>query len=375
MNGREKRVFHVVETRRHMATDFRFVLSVSSALRARAVRALTSAHEAVARLEAELSEFDPESPIYLLNRAPPLTKVLLPPSAQDLWRRAMQLREASSGAFDPTARSEVGSAGFHWDTVTGRAWRKDEGARVGFGAIGKGYALDQVRQFLEREGFSDFMLEAGGSSAVLLGFAAPNEPWRIGWTWRKGGEPTGLSWAHGSGTRLAYGVSGTQEQGEHLLDPRTGQAASRDSVSALVVDQDATSADALSTALYVDGWEESVRKLRTRLHPPGLAWIGKYGQVRWNGVFESVFPRALAGALGLFLSWSAKAQELEEAIDLADLGLHAFTPYSFQRDPMWILLPVLTLGVVLLHLKRSSVRRRDLPPLDPRYGPAEGSKK
>ena len=40
-----------------------------------------------------------------------------------------------------------------------------------------------------------------------------------------------------------------------------------------------------------------------------------------------------------------------ETVDLSALGTSDFNPYIFDRDPIWILLPLVSLLLVFLHLK------------------------
>ncbi|MCB0404241.1 MAG: hypothetical protein KDD51_05605 [Bdellovibrionales bacterium] len=51
----------------------------------------------------------------------------------------------------------------------------------------------------------------------------------------------------------------------------------------------------------------------------------------------------------LLLSAVARADEI---IDLSDLGAGTFSPYVLERDPLWILLPVLLIAVIVWHLRK-----------------------
>jgi len=57
--------------------------------------------------------------------------------------------------------------------------------------------------------------------------------------------------------------------------------------------------------------------------------------------------------IGLALLFSLMAVA-EEAIDLTQLGFDDFTPYVVERNFLWVLLPVLMIGIVLVHLKQVS---------------------
>ncbi|MGZ3672321.1 MAG: FAD:protein FMN transferase, partial [Bdellovibrionota bacterium] len=203
----------------HMATTFELHVSCDEA-RARAAEAvLRHAHREIARLENELSEFREGSPVFGLNRARAFEPVRITNSVRDLLQLAESLRGKSQGAFNPLCKSAPGKGAVLIAADGKHFFKTEDGVRLGFGAIGKGYALDQVKLLLVREGFSDYLLSAGGSSILLSGFAAPETPWTWAWSWKKDadGAYRGKRFAHASGRPVALGVSGTLEQGEHIL--------------------------------------------------------------------------------------------------------------------------------------------------------------
>ncbi|MCB0418310.1 MAG: FAD:protein FMN transferase [Bdellovibrionales bacterium] len=271
-----------------MATTFHFLVSCEVRRESAALATLYEGQRLVARLETELSEFLPSSPVFKLNHAIPGTRIRFSPHAFHLLQQAIYLGEQTRGAFDCLAKSKNKAAKLAVDPTTLEVWATGPGAQLSFGAIGKGYALDQVRGLLALSDFKDFLLSAGGSSVVLSGFAYPAEPWCWGWSWeRERDEAVGLRFEHCSGAPLAIGISGIQEQGEHILgrrDPRTK--------SALFAGKTAAEADALSTALFVAGWDRQ-GWLSDPLRPePALGVLETDGTVRWNRVFESLWGPA-----------------------------------------------------------------------------------
>lgn len=268
----------------HMNTTFELTISCEAS-RARAAEAvLLEAHREIRRLEDELSEFRRESPVARLNAAKAYAPVALTGCVRELLQIAETMRTRSGGTFNPLWRSR-GPAGAVLVSADGKSFLKTtDGTHLGFGAIGKGYALDRVRLLLEREGLTDYLLSAGGSSVLLSGFAAPGTPWRWAWSWKKDADGTclGRRFTHESGLRIALGVSGVMEQGSHITHGDTPC----DSVSALVAHPSAARADALSTALFVSGWRD-LERLRDPLHPMPLACIDKEENVHWNGDFQS----------------------------------------------------------------------------------------
>lgn len=401
-------ILHVRHDRNHMATTFELVVSCEPARSQLADRLLAQAHAEIASLELELSEFHPESPVHRLNHAATDERVPVPASVLELLERSSSLRERTAGRFDPEAKSDapvLGTRRVHWDARQGVAWRSDARARLSFGAIGKGYALDRVRLLLEQAGFHDFLLTAGGSSIVISGFAAPGDPWRWGWSWRKDaqGIPLGIPLTHASGHAIAIGVSGTHEKGEHIVYAGYRPASAPPLKSALVAHASAADADALSTALFVGGWESSGSIESASTAASALACVGDDEHLRWNAAFQTIwgsldrFSRrgssvgkalllALSLAIGLAAptlpvraddaaasaapaaaptsateETAAPASETasatsepsaEESLDLDALGGASFTPYVTERKPLWALAPAAMILFVLLHLKK-----------------------
>lgn len=363
-----------------MATTFEFRVSCEEKLAGLADRTLAEAQRLMHRLEHELSEFLPETPVARLNRAEPLRPVEMPGSALELLERSERLRAQTEGAFNCAAKSRwelvapsAARVAFRRDGARGFAWRLDDGARIGFGAIGKGYAIDRARELLERAGFTNYLLSAGGSSLAIAGYAGPGRPWRWGWSWERDAEGAnrGLALSHPSGTPIAIGVSGTHEKGNHLIDPRRLGETPVNAASALVAHPSATDADALSTALYVAGWEKGLRLLQSSTASPAAAEIGEGGVPRWNGIFQrfwgSLAPALVALAL---LAPAARADDPAPApseaapaadtsspssdeVDLSAMGMDAFTPYVTERNPYWIALPLFAITVVLVHLRKN----------------------
>jgi thiamine biosynthesis lipoprotein len=178
------------------------------------------------------------------------------------------------------------------------ALRKDRGdVRIDLSAYAKGFAVDRVAELLDEEGVVDYMVEIGGEVRTLGGNET-GDPWRIAIE-----SPTG------SGGRVqrviepgnaALATSGDYrnyfEYGErrysHTIDPRQGAPVSHDLAAVTVVDDRASFADAMATALLVLGPEEGMELARRR----DLAVC--FQQREGDEIVESMSPafRRLAGA-------------------------------------------------------------------------------
>ena len=262
----------VTRARYLMGTIFRFEAhEVKSPSHTAA--ALEEALEEVSRLENVLSNWRSESEISRLNAragkgaAEASQTLFAAVSSSVTWARE------TGGAFDPTVEPltrRFRTGGLHADPVAQEpspgaipaagGWmqvRLDSSAHtvtlpagvgLDMGGIGKGMALDLAARVLLGRGIHAALLDAGGQ---LLALGSP--PGEMGWT---------VSIADPASRQRAtfplilrdvsLATSGNSERPGEILDPGTGKPIlGRYSATALALD--ATSADALSTALFVMG--------------------------------------------------------------------------------------------------------------------------
>jgi thiamine biosynthesis lipoprotein ApbE len=156
---------------------------------ARHVDAARAALDEVDAIEASLSVFREASEVSRLNRQAAIAPVPVSPGLFTLLSLCRELHAATGGAFDPAstalsrcwgfldrrprrpADEEIAAARARsgMDKVVldelGRAVRfAVPGVEIGFGAVGKGWALDRVAASLRVRGVSRALLTAGGSS-------------------------------------------------------------------------------------------------------------------------------------------------------------------------------------------------------------------
>jgi FAD:protein FMN transferase len=231
------------------------------------------------RLEAAWSIYRGDSVVTRLNRGAAGGSIEVDAELFALLGRARDLWQRTDGAFDITttplsrcwgftardrripdaAAIDAARAGVGLDRVTldgaSRAVRfATAGVEIDLGAIGKGAAVDAIAARLVRHGVRHALVSAAGSSVVAIGG-------------RDGGfsvEVTSpLVDRPLARLRLRRGALGTSGIGRqaivqegrrfgHVIDPRTGWPASG-VISASVVTSDATTADALSTAMLIGG--------------------------------------------------------------------------------------------------------------------------
>jgi thiamine biosynthesis lipoprotein len=271
--------------REAMACRFQVTTSASCPW---AAQAAADALEEVARVDEWLSIFRESSEAARLNVLAPDETFVASPEMLALLRRCQELHACTEGCFDPTATAlarcwgflarqgrvpsaeelgaalgTVGMSRVILDAEEGSVRYSTAGTMIGFGAIGKGLALDRAAARLACHAVGHALLSAAGSSVVALGDGDDGHGWQVGLRDpRDAQRRIGLLRLRSA----ALGVSACSEQWfdaqgrrwGHILDPRSGwPVAGRLQVA--VVAPEAALADALATAFFVGGAELASR--------------------------------------------------------------------------------------------------------------------
>lgn len=247
---------------------------------------LSDTVDEIRRLEGLFSVTDEKSEIFLLNRD---GQAALSEDTAEILTRAIALSERTGGAFDPTVYPLVSAWGFtsgepHIPTqdelnvllpsVDAAHLRLDgsnaaltDAAQLDLGGIAKGYTAQKCLELLSEKGVQTAMLSLGGN-VQTLGSKPDGKPWVIGIANPE--EPTeaiatltfngSMAIVTSGGYQRYFDLDGARYH--HILDPQTGMPAETGLASVTVLTQDGTTADALSTALFVMGMEKSVELWR-----------------------------------------------------------------------------------------------------------------
>jgi thiamine biosynthesis lipoprotein len=266
---------------RHMGTYVRVGFAVPRAdldCQALDVMAATAFAE-FARLEDLLSEWREGTQLAAVNAAAGERGVVVDEELFSLIERARDFAARSHGAFDPTfaalwglwtfgddgvnavpdqAELERRRALIGWERIvvdpdTRSVFLPEAGMKIGLGGIAKGYAVDRAVDRLRDAGIDDLIVQAGGET-FLAGRPRGRAP-QAGVRDPRGPGPFAIVEHAG-----AINTSGDYERFfvvdgvryHHLIDPATARPARR-ARSATVLADDATTADALATAVFVLG--------------------------------------------------------------------------------------------------------------------------
>ncbi len=226
--------------------------------------------------------------------------------------------ENTNGAFDPTILPLVKAWGFtpnnkgEIDTVKLSSLQKavgfeklyfdSEGVKkslnniqLDFGAIAKGYGVDVVADYFKSIGIYDFMVEIGGEVACS-GLKMNGKPWVIGVDHPvvENSEASKMilslklnnrSLATSGNYRNFFIKDGKRYV--HTIDPRIGKPAYSDLLSASVLAENCTVADAYATAFMVLGFDESIAVLKKQKHLSAiLIYEGSDGKLKISATPE-----------------------------------------------------------------------------------------
>ncbi len=232
-------------------------------------------------VEFQLSEWDGASPVSELNLNGSIPLSEFPEVSLYALEQSLAVAELTNGAFDPTWAAMWNVWDFkngikpsdeliqaklplvNWKHVSltqGDCAFQQEGMAIGFGGIGKGVALDVCKKELDEFGVQDYLIIAGGQ--VLVRGLKDGKPWKIGIRTPERVAPHAVLHL----TDTCVSTSGDYERFfvedgiryHHIIDPKTGYPASG-TKSVTVVTNNATLADALSTALFVIGPLEAMK--------------------------------------------------------------------------------------------------------------------
>jgi len=323
-------------TRRIMACDFQVTLDAE--FHPTGPETAMAALDIVDQLEAELSVYRESSQVSQLNQLAAREPMSVDSPLFQLLEQCLELWKQTDGAFDITSTPLSRAWGFyrregrmpsseevsHAQSSVGSQWMKldkqnctvhfeNPRLEINLGSIGKGHALDRCAAWLAAD-VGDFIIHGGYSSILARGNRQTTGSGQEGWK---------IAVRHPLKPRqrlieltlkdCAAGTSGSANQFfyhegkrfSHVLDPRTGWPA-EDLLSVTVLCPTAAEADALATAFFVMGIEQTT------------SYVADHPHVR----AVLVCPGKRSGATDVHLVGLAPGswELLSEAVTLVDHG-------------------------------------------------------
>ncbi|MBI3779800.1 MAG: FAD:protein FMN transferase [candidate division NC10 bacterium] len=207
----------------------------------------------------------------------------------DLWRAAEERSALPSPASVAEALSRRGISKVHL-LPDGRGELRQAGMRLDLGGIGKGFAVDRLRELLIQEGIERAFINFGRSSLAAVGSPPERKAWPV---LLQGDDGEPLSVVHLRDQALS--VSGSFGQsykiGEtrygHLIDPRDGFPVRLPSLGVAVA-RTATEAEALTKALVVFGPEQGFAVLSRFSTAEGLLTLSNGSRITTPRFTEAV---------------------------------------------------------------------------------------
>lgn len=235
----------------------------------------------ISRIEKLISSWDPNSQTSAINKNAGIKEVPVDKELFDLIERALKISKLTDGAFDISYASmdkiwkfdgtmtekpseeeikrsveKIGFKNILLNKEKSSVFLTKQGMKIGFGAIGKGYAADKTKAILMEKGVKAGIINASGDMNTW-GKQPDGKSWMVAITNPLNKEKA-FSWLPidnsaivTSGNYEKY-VSFGNVRYSHIIDPRTGYPTTG-IISATVLSPSAEIADALATAVFVMG--------------------------------------------------------------------------------------------------------------------------
>jgi thiamine biosynthesis lipoprotein len=242
----------------------------------------------IERIEAMISSWSDKSQTYEVNANAGISPVQVDKELYDLIERSLAISKLTHGAFDITFSGLGGLYTFdgksyelpnetqlsealqhvgyqHIELLPDhKVFINSEGVKMGFGAIGKGFAADKTKQLMIDSGVSAGVINASGDLTVW-GKQADGQPWKVGIANPKDRKEI-LFWLPIENQSVA--TSGNYEKYfihdetkySHIINPVTGYPISG-IMSVTIISQSAELSDALATSVFVMGVNDGMEMI------------------------------------------------------------------------------------------------------------------
>ena len=244
----------------------------------------------ITRIENLISDWKPTSQISEVNRNAGIKPIKVDPEVFELTKRALHFSKITNGAFDisfaamdriwkfdgsmtkmpseETIKKSVEKVGYKniiLDSIQSTIFLKLKGMKIGFGALGEGYATDKCRAMMLSKGIQAGIINGTGDMSTW-GKQPNGKPWNIAITnpfhtnkilgtiaLRDGAITT-------SGSYEKFVVF-NEKRYSHIINPATGYPATG-LCSVTITGPNAETANGLSTSIMVLGKKEGINLIK-----------------------------------------------------------------------------------------------------------------
>jgi len=267
----------------------RFDITVVANDSTQANKHIDTAVAEILRIEKLISSWDADSQTSEINRNAGIKPVKVDAELFNLIERAIGISKLTDGAFDISYASmdniwkfdgsmttmpsekeitasveKVGYQNIILDKKKITIYLKLKGMKIGFGAIGKGYAADKAKTLLMSKGVTSGIINASGDMNTW-GQQTNGEDWKVAITNPMDKHKVFALLPITNGAVVTSGnyekyVNFNGKRYTHIIDPRTGYPSSG-IISVTVFAPKAELADALATSVFVMGKEAGLDRI------------------------------------------------------------------------------------------------------------------
>ena len=236
----------------------------------------------IQRIEAQLTTYRDTSQTNAINANAGIQPVLVDREVFDLVQRSLKISSITDGAFDitygsidkklwnfdqelkalpdPLTAKEMVRLINYKNVILDRerctVMLKENGMRIGFGGIGKGFAAEMAKNLLKKSGVEHGIVNASGD-LTAWGSQPGGEPWTIGIA---NPNISSLPFSYMNITNMAVATSGNYEKFviinekkySHTINPKTGLPVTGIK-SVTIISPNAEIADAMATPVTIMG--------------------------------------------------------------------------------------------------------------------------
>lgn len=253
-------------------------------------QALSDMEHEVRRIEYLISDWIDTTQVSWINKYAGIAPVKVDKEVIELAQRALSISQLTDGAFDISfaamekvwkfdgsmtklpdsasiqqSKSKVGYQHIVIDSVHSTIFLKKRGMKIGFGALGEGYAADRCKDLMQEHGIKAGMVNGSGDIRCW-GVQADGQPWLIAFEHPMDNNilaaiPIADGAITTSGSYQKYAeIDGVRYA--HIINPATGYPA-QGLISVTIVGPSALTANSLTTSVMVLGREKGLVLLQS----------------------------------------------------------------------------------------------------------------